>query len=211
MYDLYMRLLNRFGFRYWWPGDTRDEILIGAILTQQTMWRNVELSIDALKRLKSLSISKISDMQIDNLETAIRSSGYYRQKAKRLKNACKQIMRYGGINKLLIMDIPELRVFLLSIPGIGEETADSIILYATEKPTFVVDNYTIRIMSRVYNKKMDYGILKNYFEGCIKKDAELYKDIHAQFVELGKNYCKKSDPSCDGCPLNQICLYIKED
>lgn len=195
---------------HWWPGDTRDEIIIGAILTQQTTWKNVELSIKALKRNRQLSIIKIANIPINALENAIHSSGYYRQKAKRLKGMCKQIIQIGGIDKIFSMDIPKLRYFLLSISGIGEETADSIILYAANKPTFVIDTYTKRAMSRIFKMNdIKYDSLKQYFEKHTKRDIELYKDMHAQFVELGKNYCKKNNPVCNKCPISSMCLYTK--
>jgi len=208
---IYRILRRRFGFLNWWPGETKAEILIGAVLTQQTSWKNVEKAIAELKRNNALSIEKIAKMNIGKLERLIRQSGFYRQKARRLKSICTYILkRHGSIEAMFRQDIAELRKELLSLNGVGRETADSIILYASEKPIFVIDAYTRRAMSRisggVISEETDYDTLRAYFESRIKKDITLYKDFHAQFVELGKNYCK-SKPLCKECPLNRVCIY----
>ncbi len=209
--DLYRKLRNRFGDLDWWPGETRDEIIIGAILTQQASWRNVEMAIANLRGEGALDLRKISRMRIGRLERLIRPSGYYRQKAKRLKAIAGYIFRnYKDLDELLGKDAEELRQELLSLDGIGRETADSIILYAAEKPIFVIDAYTRRIMNRVYGTDdgMDYDELRALLSGSIKRDLGLYKDFHAQFVELGKEYCRQR-PLCAGCPINEACGYFK--
>lgn len=207
---IYQKLRAHFGFLDWWPGETRFEIFVGAILTQQTTWKNVEKALANLKSDKSLSIEKIADMKLQRLQRLIRPSGFYRQKAKRLKNICKSIVKdYDSFDELLKIDANGLRKVLLSYNGIGEETADSIILYASNKPIFVIDAYTRRAMSRInpaISKKIEYEELRSYFESRIRKDARIYKDFHAQFVELGKNYCK-TRPLCNNCPLNKICSH----
>jgi endonuclease-3 related protein len=156
-----------------------------------------------------MDMHSISDTPLRRLEAIVRPSGYYRQKAKRLHDICSLIRReYGGLDRLFMLDLGELREVLLSMNGIGEETADSIVLYAAGKPTFVVDAYTRRAMHRIdpsISDDISYGDLKRLFESGIKQDLELYKDFHAQFVELGKSLCKKRNPLCAECPLNTIC------
>ena len=209
---IYRLLRKRFGFLDWWPGESRDEILIGAILTQQTSWRNVEKAISSLKDANALSVKAISSIDTKRLERLIRSSGFYRQKAARLKKLCRHIIsEYGSLGKFLSMDADKLRQELLSMEGIGQETADAIVLYAAGKPSFVIDAYTIRAMERIIGKgrRFSYTDLQGYFTERLPRDVELYKDMHAQFVELGKRYCFKTKPLCSECPLIGICSYGK--
>ena len=206
---IYRKLRRRFGFLDWWPGETKDEILIGAVLTQQTSWKNVEKAIANLRAAGMLDIGSIASAGTGELEALVRPSGFYRQKAGRLRRICRFIKRsYGSLESLFSLDDGELRETLLALDGIGKETADSIILYAAGKPTFVVDSYTRRAMARImgWSDERGYDELKGHFESGIRKDTSLFKDMHAQFVELGKNYCKKR-PLCGGCPLNSMCSY----
>ncbi|MGC8699817.1 MAG: endonuclease III domain-containing protein [Candidatus Micrarchaeia archaeon] len=206
--ELYSRLRENFGFLNWWPGETKEEIVVGAVLTQNTAWKNVEKAIKNLKEKNVVSIDRLAGIDLSELESLIRPAGFYRQKAKRLKGLALYIKESGGLEKFFQKDEEELRKELLSLNGIGKETADSIILYAAEKPTFVVDAYTRRIMHRIYgiDEEIEYDDLKKYFEKRLEKDLELYKDFHAQFVELGKRFCKKV-PKCEGCPLIDYCQY----
>ncbi|MCL4373961.1 MAG: endonuclease [Candidatus Marsarchaeota archaeon] len=209
--EIYRLLLKRFGFLNWWPGETSFEVLVGAILTQQTSWKNVEKAIASLKKEQCLSLECLASINIKSLEKLIRPSGYYKQKARRLKDICSSIKdEYGSIDKLFSLDAQALRKKLLSYKGIGNETADSIVLYAANKPIFVIDAYTKRIMRRINKMPIDisYDSLQEYFEKNVKRDLELYKDMHAQFVELGKSYCK-TIPLCDNCPANNICAYYE--
>jgi endonuclease III related protein len=179
------------------------------MLTQQTTWTNVEKAIANLKDSTSLDIKKIANMPLGKLEKLIKPSGFYRQKASRLKELSKRILKeHGTFNEMLSLDKQTLRKTLLSYNGIGKETADSIILYAANKPIFVIDAYTRRSMGRIskMDKNLEYDALRNYFESNIKKDLRLYKDFHAQFVQLGKNYCR-SKPKCVDCPLNKMCEF----
>ncbi len=208
---IYKALRNHFGFLNWWPGETAFEVFVGAILTQQTSWRNVEKAIINLKGTDSLSIEKIAAMPLGRLQQLIRPSGYYRQKAKRLKNICIAVIKeHGSLEDMFNLETGELRRVLLLYNGIGKETADSIILYAANKPIFVIDAYTKRAMNRI-NPKIDYNVdydeLRAYFEQKIKRETRLYKDFHAQFVELGKNYCKSRVPVCNKCPLSNMCNF----
>lgn len=206
---IYLKLRARFGYLDWWPGETRDEIVIGAILTQNTNWRNVEKAIANLRKEKLLDLKKLSTIEKRRLEALIRPSGFYRQKAERLKGLAGYVFEnYRGLDDFFKKGTPELRTELLSLNGIGPETADSIILYAAGKPIFVIDAYTRRSMSRIYLRKEEFGYeeLQTMISKGIKEDTELYKDFHAQFVQLGKNYCRK-EPLCEGCPLNGLCGY----
>lgn len=207
---IYKKLRARFGFLDWWPGETKFEIFVGAILTQQTSWNNVEKAIANLKAAGCLDLERLSGLSTSSLESLIRPSGFYRQKARRLSGICRAIKRdYGSLHGLFRLEKDDLRKVLLSYNGIGNETADSIILYAAEKPIFVIDAYTRRAMHRIdpsIKEEVGYDHLQGYFEGRIEKRLDLYKDMHAQFVELGKRYCKVR-PVCAGCPLNDACRY----
>ncbi|MGC8688340.1 MAG: endonuclease III domain-containing protein [Candidatus Micrarchaeia archaeon] len=211
--ELYKLMQSRFGFLNWWPGDTKFEIFVGAILTQQTSWSNVAKVIQRLKDNNLLNLNAIIDIDQNKLEELIKPSGYYRQKSKRLKEICNIIKaNYGDLNRLFELDKIKLRNTLLNLKGVGKETADSIILYAAEKPIFVIDAYTKRIMHRIYNipEDISYDILQDYFETELKKDLILYKDMHAQFVELGKTYCRKK-PECNECPIKIYCKYENQN
>ena len=210
--ELYKKLRDNFGYLNWWPGDTKVEIVVGAILTQNTAWKNVEKAIKNLKERKMLSLERLTSAKPKELEEAIRPSGFYKQKAKRLSNLFKYIKaNYSTLEGFFDKDKNELRNELLNLNGIGNETADSIVLYAAEKPTFVIDAYTRRIMNRVYgiDEGIEYNKLKEYFESRLRSDLELYKDFHAQFVELGKRFCKKK-PLCDECPIRDYCRYASK-
>lgn len=204
----YRILRNHFGFLNWWPGETKLEICIGAILTQSTAWKNVEKAIDNLKKEGLLDVLALHRVEEKTLAQLIRSALYYNQKAKKIKIFIEYFLEQynGSFEKMAQKEAGALREELLSLWGIGPETADSIILYALEKPVFVIDAYTRRVLLRHgYENadKVSYDELQEYFEKNLPKDVELYKDFHAQFVELGKNYCRKK-PLCSGCPLNRF-------
>ena len=205
---IYHLLLGHFGHRKWWPGETRFEVMVGAILTQNTNWLNVEKAIAGLDARGLLEPEALADADVREIEKAVRSSGYFRQKARRIKRFAKWLVEeYGGdLDSLFSKELPELRAELLSLNGIGPETADSILLYAGGKPVFVVDAYTKRAFGRIGLLKKDagYGEVQRLFEGNLPRDVELYNDFHAQIVELGKNYCKKK-PLCGKCPLGKAC------
>lgn len=206
---IYRMLRGSFGFLNWWPGETKTEIVAGAILTQQTSWRNVERALANLKAANALDESSLASMPIGRLEQLVRPSGFYRQKARRLKAFFEHVEgSYGTLEAFLSMAQQELRSALLEMDGIGEETADSIVLYAAEKPSFVIDAYTRRAMHRIAGtpEHIGYAELQGLFERSVRRDVKLYKDMHAQFVELGKRYCRPK-PLCQSCPLNSACMY----
>jgi endonuclease III related protein len=197
-------LYKRYGPQGWWPADTELECILGTILTQNTAWRNVEKTLGNLKRRDLISVEKLAWIPIEVLSELIRPSGYFNQKAIKIKSFIRFIMENydGDLQKMLEEDTQNLREKLLNIRGIGPETADSILLYAARKPAFVVDAYTYRILSRhgLIPERTTYGEIQEIFMDSLPKDAELFNEYHALLVRLGKEQCKKS-PICEGCPL----------
>jgi endonuclease-3 related protein len=203
--ERYYRLLaERFGPTGWWPGDSPFEIAVGAILTQNTAWGNVEKAIANLKRAKMLSPRAILDADCATLEDMLRPSGYFRVKAKRLRNFCEYlVVRYAGsMKRMARVPLEKLRPELLKVHGIGPETADDILLYAGGKPVFVVDAYTRRILSRhgLVSGDVPYGPLREFFESALPPHVDLFREYHALIVHTGKEYCR-TKPRCDECPL----------
>jgi len=205
--EIYDRLFKSLGKQYWWPGDTGFEVVIGAILTQNTNWSNVEKAIKNLKAAKIFTPKKLYEIDQDKLAELIRPSGYFNVKAKRLKHFIEWLFLYynGSLSKLFKLEFPMLRKQLLSVNGIGKETADSIILYAAEKPTFVVDAYTKRVLVRhgVITEDYDYDAIKEVFENNLPKEVPLYNEYHALIVMVGKHYCKPK-MQCEECPLEDV-------
>jgi len=192
IYDL---LLHELGHRHWWPADTAFEVVIGAVLTQQTRWENVERAIKNLKDHSLLEADLLSKVKTEELEELIRCTGFYRQKAMRLKNISTFFHENPDI---LEKPADELRNILLSLDGVGNETADSIVLYAADKPKFVIDAYTKR-MCKCIGIEGDYGKLQSVFESSLPRDVSLYKEFHALIVEYGKQFCGKK--RCGDCIL----------
>ena len=203
--DMFQRLLDRFGPQEWWPGETELEMMIGAIFTQNTNWKNVEKVLRHLKDQHLLSLDGIRSLSTLELAERIRPVGYYNVKAKRLKNLIEFIVdRYDGdLDGLLREETGVLREGLLSIKGIGPETADSILLYAAGRPIFVIDTYTHRILSRhsMIDDQATYDELQAFFMDHLPDDPELFNEFHALIVRTGKEYCRRK-PLCHGCPLN---------
>jgi endonuclease-3 related protein len=201
---IYRRLFKHFGPQHWWPGETVEEIIIGAVLTQNTNWGNVERAIENLKRADALSLKKIVALEPETLSTLIRPSGYYNIKAKRLWAVADYFVRRCDTDFSLLETIPtdELRGELLSVHGVGRETADSILLYALNRPVFVVDAYTLRVGRRhgFLSEKDDYESARALFERSLKRDVQPYNEYHALLVRLGKEYCRPR-PRCATCPL----------
>lgn len=198
-------LADKLGPQHWWPAETPFEVIVGAILTQNTSWKNVEAAIANLKREKLLSPLAIEKVSVPRLERLIRSSGYFRQKAKKLKAFVRFLRReYGGaLKRMFRTPTAELREKLLGVHGVGPETADSILLYAARKEVFVVDAYTKRILSRHgwTEEDVDYEEMRSLVENNLPRDVSLYNEFHAQFVQVGKNWCRPRDPRCSECPL----------
>ncbi len=203
--DMFQLLLARFGPQEWWPGETALEMMIGAIFTQNTNWKNVEKVLKHLKDLHLLSLDGIRSLSTSELAERIRPVGYYNVKAKRLKNLIEFIVdRYDGdLDGLLREETGVLREGLLSVKGIGPETADSILLYAARRAIFVIDTYTHRILSRhsMIDDQATYDELQAFFMDHLPDDPDLFNEFHALIVRTGKEYCRRK-PLCHECPLN---------
>lgn len=204
---IYGKLYRAYGPRNWWPGETSFEVMVGAILTQNTSWRNVEKAIQKLKGKGVLNPEGIHDLKKSELARLIRSSGYYRIKADRLKSFINFLFQeYGGNLKRMKRErLDELRERLLGVKGVGPETADSILLYGLKKPIFVVDAYTKRILSRhgLISENASYEEIQKLFMGYLACNEKLFNEYHALLVHLGKTLCKKI-PKCDACPLKGV-------
>ncbi|WMW21672.1 endonuclease [Methanolobus mangrovi] len=196
-YDL---LLDELGPQYWWPADTAFEVVIGALLTQQTKWTNVEKAINGLKEHGLLEVQDLADADIELLEELVRCCGFYRQKASRLKGIASFFV-VQGMENVFSMPVEELRKTMLSLKGVGNETADSIVLYAANKPKFVIDAYTTRIMKCI-GIEGNYMQLQQIFEKDLPTDIDIYKEYHALIVEYSKAYCGRN--RCDECILKEL-------
>ena len=205
--EIYRRLYDRFGPQHWWPGDGRFEIIVGAILTQNTNWGNVERAIGRLRGADCLCPRAMAAMPMEALAEWIRPAGYYNLKAHRLKCFLAWLADHfeGDLAGPEQIDTTSLRESLLGIKGIGPETADSILLYAFDRPVFVVDAYTARIAGRhgLVEPGADYESLRSLFEEALPTDVSLFNEYHALLVRLGKAYCKRR-PRCAGCPLEAM-------
>ena len=205
--EIYNLLFKNFGPQHWWPGDGRFEIIAGAILTQNTNWTNVEKAIANLKAACSLTPERIYNLQTETLAELIRPAGYFNIKAKRLKSFMNWLFENydGRLENIEAVETRQLREELLAVKGIGPETADSILLYAFDRPVFVVDAYTARIAARHYliEPPFDYAQLQSVFEDNLAEDVKLFNEYHALLVKLGKEYCRPK-ARCAGCPLEKL-------
>ncbi len=204
---MYQRMIDTLGPQQWWPGETPFEIIIGAILTQNTNWSNVEKAIKNLKTAGKLSPEGINGLDMTELAQLVRPSGFYNIKAGRVKTFINWLFsNYGGkLHKMFARDLQTLRAELLAIKGIGPETADSILLYAGNFPTFVVDAYTYRIFSRhgFFPEETTYDEMKAFFEDNLPKDVKLFNEYHALLVNIGKLFCRPKK-YCEQCPLRDF-------
>ncbi len=208
--ELYKTLLKEYGEQNWWPADEeyhrvhgtdpREEVVIGAILTQNTNWKNVEKALENLKREKILSFEGIRNVSSYKLAELIKPAGFYRQKAKYLKNFVTVYPSIGELEKTT-------RDELLKVKGVGKETADVILLYALNRLSFVIDAYTKRLLFRLMGIQGDYETLKSFFENNLPKDLKVYKEFHALIDEHCKRLCKKK-PLCETCFLKERCRFF---
>ncbi len=246
----YGALYDAWGAQHWWPAETRFEVIVGAYLTQNTAWKNVELALAKLRSAHALSVEGIRELSLIRLQHLIRPSGYFRQKAKRLKTFVAYLdEKYGGsLDELFAQPTDKLRAELLSLNGVGPETADSILLYAGNHPVFVVDAYTRRILDRhgILPEKTNYEEIRELFQRILapiagqreaipvttvvllesgfrgaahppsamstaarKALVQVYNEMHGLIVGVGKNYCGKSKPKCDQCPLQPFLDAVK--
>ena len=211
--DIQRRLHDRFGALHWWPAESPFEVAIGAILTQNTAWTNVERAIHNLKQAEALTPERLAGLPLPQLEELIKPSGFFRQKARRLHSLAKHLVEewQGSLTYFCSGPLQDARSRLLSLHGVGPETADSILLYAADRPSFVVDAYTRRIFERIglLKGQEKYDEIRRLFMQSLPEDAELYNEYHAQIVQLAKTCCRKNKTICADCPLNEICLYAK--
>ncbi|GAU09933.1 endonuclease III domain-containing protein [Desulfoplanes formicivorans] len=203
--NMYGAMLDKLGPSHWWPGETPFEIAVGAILTQNTNWSNVAKAIANLKHAGVMDAATMYALSLEELAEMIRPAGYYRLKSKRLHHFLAFLRSSCRFNMDLLRsrDMDQLRSALLGVHGIGPETADSILLYALEQPTFVVDAYTARICHRhgLVPEEISHEELRAFFMDVLTPDIRLFNEFHALLVRVGKDWCKKSKPLCASCPL----------
>ncbi len=202
--EIYLRLFDAFGPQSWWPGESPFEVMVGAVLTQNTSWKNVERAIANLRDAGLLTPHALHALPDEELAELIRPAGYFRLKTRRLKNLLNFVMdEYdGSLDAMFAAGLSTLREQLLSVNGIGPETADSILLYAGELPTFVVDTYTARVLKRHgwIEPEADYHAIQEHFQSGLAQDVAMFNEFHALLVRVGNQHCRRT-PKCAGCPL----------
>lgn len=210
--NIYERLHTAYGPQQWWPADTPFEVVLGAILTQNTRWENVRMALDNLRGAEALTPSALASLAEEELQALIRPAGFFRQKSATVRRVLDVLMRpyAGDLDLMLDGETPVVRARLLALKGIGPETADSILLYAGEHPVFVIDAYTRRICSRVglCDPQASYAALQHLFMCALPREVPLYNEYHALLVQLAKCCCTKNRPTCELCPLREMCLHL---
>lgn len=208
---VYDKLYSCFGPQHWWPADSAFEVMLGAILTQNTNWSNAEKAIINLKKHVVLTPQKLRKLPLKQIALLIKPAGYYNIKAGRIKEFVNFLFANyrGKLENMAGMDTSVLRSRLLEVKGIGPETADSMLLYALGKPVFVVDAYTKRILfrHRFIEEDADYARTQDLFMRHLKPDAKLFNEYHALLVKLAKDFCLKNKPRCEICPINKVTSY----
>lgn len=203
--SVYSILYEYYGPQGWWPAESDIEMIIGAVLTQNTNWKNVDKALVQMRKQDLIDFGRLASCEVDELAVAIRPSGYYNLKAQRLKNLVSMICElYDGDLELFLGTLPEqTRADLLAVKGVGPETADSILLYAGNWPVFVVDAYTHRVFNRhlLVEEETDYHSIQTVFHDHLDEEVELFKEYHALIVRVAKDFCKKTTPLCEDCPL----------
>jgi endonuclease-3 related protein len=201
----YRRLYRHFGPQGWWPGRTRLEIVLGALLTQNAGWTNVEKALANLRRAGLLSYERLHRLPASRLAPLLRPSGSFRQKTRYLRHFLNHVQKHhqGSLARMLGGPTKALRDELLSLTGVGEETADSILLYAAGRPVFVIDAYTRRVLARhkLADSDAPYNELQSFIHRHLPGDAQLFNEYHALLVAVGKSYCHPAQPNCASCPL----------
>ncbi len=205
--EVYQRLWDAYGPQHWWPGQSPFEVMVGAVLVQNTAWKNVARAIENLRDADLLTPQPLYEVPVAELEELIRPAGYFRMKARRLRNLLDYLFQQhdGSLEVMFATDLETLRGELLAINGVGPETADSILLYAAEKPVFVVDTYTNRVLKRHgwIEYEADYHAIQDHFQATLERDVSLYNEYHALLVRVGHLHCRKT-AKCDECPLAEL-------
>ncbi|NOQ42467.1 MAG: endonuclease III domain-containing protein [Desulfuromusa sp.] len=211
---IYQILLGHYGPRDWWPAESPFEVVVGAILTQNTNWNNVEKAIVNLRQADALTLEAILNLEREELEQLIHPSGFFRQKAERLQLFCHYLHEHyrGSFESLFDQELNQIREELLRLKGIGPETADSILLYAGKLPSFVIDTYTNRLFGRLglLSGTEKYSAVRDLFMSHLPEDIQLYSEYHALIITHGKSFCRKK-PLCNSCPCADICLYKQQN
>lgn len=209
LHDIYETLHQAFGAQAWWPAESRFEVLVGAVLTQNAAWRNVEQAIDRLQVAQLFTPEAILAAPVATVAECIRPSGYYNVKTVRLRAACQAWVDLGGEQGMQAMPTAELRQALLAVHGLGPESVDDLLLYGFERPVFVIDAYTRRIFSRVgvVEERARYNTLQAQFEAELPAEAPVFNEYHALIVQLGKSFCRPRQPRCADCPLLSHCAH----
>ena len=199
---------KRYGPLGWWPGESPFEVMVGAVLVQNTAWKNVEKAIANLKRARKLTLRAIHKLPHAELAALIKPAGYFNVKAKRLQSLVAAVVEQwnGNLDKMFAAPTDELRAWLLGVHGVGKETADSILCYAASHPVFVVDAYTRRVLSRhgLVPEDIGYDALQEFCTAQIPRDLKTCNELHAQIVRTGNNYCRRTNPDCENCPLGEF-------
>lgn len=209
--EVYRRLLAAYGPQRWWPADTPFEVIVGALLMQQTSWRNVAEAIARLKAARLLDTKALADASLQSIRAHVRVAGLYRTKPSKLRSFCRHLVARSGGDLSAYFDrpLPEVRADLLAQDGVGPETADSILLYAGRHAVFVVDTYTVRIGTRLgLFAADDYSAVQRFFEDRVPRDVDTYREYHALLVEHAKRTCRPR-PRCDACALRSLCAYAR--
>ncbi len=204
----YANLLQRLGPQGWWPAQTRLEVIVGAILTQNTSWQNADLALKRLRKAGLLSLAKLRNVPRAGLESCIRPAGFFRQKALTIRNFLNWLARayHGSLTALFARPPAEVRQELLELRGLGPETVDAILLYAGRQPVFVADAYTRRVLARhgLVLPTANYSSVQQFLHRHLPADQALFNEYHALLVEVGKRYCKRETAHCEGCPLAEF-------
>ena len=210
IHNVFQTLLDHYGEQHWWPAETRLEIMVGAILTQNTAWTNVDKALSNLKRNDALNFQALENVSRDQLIEWIRPAGFHNQKSIYIKQMISNLRNKfnGSIDELCALETSRLRKELLSWKGFGRETADCVVLYVAKKPAFVIDAYTKRICQRHgwIDEKAKYDDIAKLFTENLPKDIQLYNECHALIVQVCKDYCSARTPNCSDCPLNEFLL-----
>lgn len=206
---IYHHLFKMYGQQYWWPAKTHFEVMVGAILTQNTSWTNVEKAIFNLRKHKLLTATKIAHANTNELAELLKPAGYFNVKAKRLQSYCRWFLAQGGYKQLNKLTTEKLREALLNVHGVGAETADDILLYAFHRPVFVIDAYTRRLLTRlkIIKGNESYETLRSLMETALTVDVALFNEYHALIVVHAKTRCRKTKPVCTNCNLKKLCHF----